>query len=153
MLLWIVLKWLLFSHLAVSNSLWPMDWSTPGFSVLHHLPELAQSHVHWVGDGFQPSHPLSSPPPPAFSLSQQQGLFQWVSSLHQVAKILELQLQHQSFQWIFRVDFLYDGLISVQSKGFSRGFSNITVRQHQFFSPQPSLWSNSHFHTRLLEKP
>ena len=83
-----------------------MDCSTPGFPVHRQLPEFAQTHVHWVGDAIQPSHPLSSPSPPAFSLSQHQGLFQGVSSLHQVAKVLEFQLQHQSFQWIFRTDFL-----------------------------------------------
>ena len=76
------------------------------FHVLHHLPELAQIHVHWVTDAIQPSHPLSSPSPPAFYLSQHQALFKWVSSSHQVAKVLELQLQPQSFQWIFRTDFL-----------------------------------------------
>ena len=81
-----------------------MDCSTPGFPVYHQLLEPAQTHVHWVGDAIQPSHPLSSPSPPAFNLSQHQGLFQWVSSLDQVAKVLELQLQHQSFQWIFRID-------------------------------------------------
>ena len=85
-----------------------MDCSTPGFPVLHHIPELAQTHVHWVGDAIQPFYPQSSPSPPAFSLSQNQGLFQWVGSSHQVAKVLELQLQHQSFQWIFRTDFLWD---------------------------------------------
>jgi len=84
----------------------PMDCSTPGLPVHHQLLELTQTHVHWVGDAIQPSHPLSSPSPPAFNLSQHQGLFQWVSSLHQVAKILEFQLQHHSFQWIFRTDFL-----------------------------------------------
>ena len=67
------------------------------------LPELVQTHVHWFGDAIQPPHPLSSPSPLAFSLSQHQGLFQWVGSSHQVDKVLELQLQHQSFQWIFRV--------------------------------------------------
>ena len=87
--------------------LWdPRDCSAPGFPVLHYLPEFAQTHVHWVSDVFQPSHPLSSPSPPAFSLSQHQALFQWVSSLYHVAKVLEFQLQHQPFQWIFRVDFL-----------------------------------------------
>ena len=79
----------------------PVDCSTPGFPVLHHLPELAQTRAHWVGDAIQPSHPLSSASSPAFSLSQCQGLFQWVSSSHQVAKVLKLQ--HQSFQWILRV--------------------------------------------------
>ena len=84
----------------------PMDCSTPGLPVHHQLLELTQTHVHWVGHAIQPSHPLLSPSPPVFNLSQHQGLFQWVSSLHQVAKVLEFQLQHQSFQWIFRVDFL-----------------------------------------------
>ena len=81
-----------------------MDCSTPGFPVLHHLPEFAQTHVHWVHVAIQPSHPLLFPSPPALNLFQHQDLFQWVGSSHQVAKILELQ--HQSFQWIFRVDFL-----------------------------------------------
>ena len=77
-----------------------MNRSTPGLPVHHQLPESTQTHVHWVGDAIQPSHPLSSPYPPAFNLSQHQGLFKWVSSLHQVAKVLEFQLQHhQSFQW------------------------------------------------------
>ena len=84
----------------------PMDCSTPGFPIHHQLPELTQTHVHPVGDAIQPSHPLSSPSPPAFNLSQHQGLFQRVSSSHQMAKVLELQLQHQSFQGIFRTDFL-----------------------------------------------
>ena len=84
----------------------PMDCSTPGFPLLHCQLELAQTHVHWVDDVIQPSHPLSFSSPPASNLSQHQGLFQWVSSLHQVAKLLELQLQHQSFQWISRLDFL-----------------------------------------------
>jgi len=84
----------------------PMNCSTTDFLILHYFWEFAQSHVHWIGDASQPSHLLSSPSPPAFSLSQHQGLFQWVSSLHQVVKVLELQLQHQSFQWMFRVDFL-----------------------------------------------
>ena len=70
----------------------PLDCSTLGVPVIHHLPELAQTHVHWVGDATQPSHPLLSPSPPDFNLSQHQGLFQWVRSLHQVAKVLELQL-------------------------------------------------------------
>ena len=74
----------------------PMDCSTPGLHVHHQLPEFTQTHIHWVGDTIQPSYPLSSPSPPAFNLSQHQGLFKWVSSSHQVAKVLELQLQHQS---------------------------------------------------------
>ena len=75
-----------------------MDCSTPGLPVHHQLPEFTQTHVHWVGDAIQPSHSLSSPLPLAFNLSQHQGLFKWVRSSHQVAKVLEFQLQHQSFQ-------------------------------------------------------
>ena len=79
-------------------TLWdPMDCSTPGFLHLHYLPELAKTHVQQVGDAIQPSHPLSPPSPPAFNLSWHQGLFQQVCSSHQVADVLELQLQHQSF--------------------------------------------------------
>ena len=83
----------------------PMDCSTTGFPGHHQPPELAQAHVHPVSDAIPPSHPLSSPSPPALNLSQHQALFQWVSSSHQ-AKVLKSQLQHQSFQWIFRADFL-----------------------------------------------
>ena len=84
----------------------PMDCSMPGFPLHHHLPELAQTHVRWVSDAIQPYHPLSSPSPPAFNLPQHQGLLQWVSSSHRVAKVLEFELQHQSFQWLnsFRID-------------------------------------------------
>ena len=84
----------------------PVDCSTPGFPVHHQLLEFTQTHVHRVGDAIQPSHPLSSPSPPTYNLFQHQGLFQRVSSSHQVAKVLEFQLQHKSFQWIFRIDFL-----------------------------------------------
>ena len=84
----------------------PMDCSTPGLPVHHQLPQPTQTHVHRVSDAIQPSHPLSSPSPPAFNLAQHQGLFQWAGSSHQVAKILECRLQHQSFQWIFRTDFI-----------------------------------------------
>ena len=80
----------------------PEDYSTQGFPVHHQLPEFLPTHVHRVSGAIQPSHPLSSPSPPAFNLYQDQGLFKSVSSLHQVAKVLEFQLQHQSFQWIFR---------------------------------------------------
>ena len=88
----------------------PMDCSMPGFPVHHELPELAQTHVHHVGDAIHPSHPLSSP---LFLLSifPSISLFQWVSSSHQVARELELQFQYQSFQWIFRTDFLWDWLV------------------------------------------
>ena len=83
----------------------PLDCSTPGFAVHHQPLELAQTDVHWLSDAIQASHSLPSPSPRVFNLSQHLGLFQWVNSLHQVAKVLELQLQQQSFQWIFRIDF------------------------------------------------
>ena len=83
-----------------------MDHNMSGLPDHHQLPEFTQTHVHRVSDAIQPSHPLSSPSPPALNLSQHPGLFQWVSSLHQVAKVLEFQLQHQSCQWIFRTDLL-----------------------------------------------
>ena len=102
-----------FSSVQSLSPVWlcdPMECSMPGLPVHHQLPELSQTHVHRVGDAIHPSHPLSSPSP-AFSLSQHQGLFQWVSSSHQVAKVLEFQLQHQSFQWTFKTDLLEDGLV------------------------------------------
>ena len=83
-----------------------MDREAWRAAVHHQLLELTQTHVHWISDAIQLSHPLSSPSPPAFNLSQHQGLFKWVSSSHQVAKVLEFQLQRQSFQWTFRTDFL-----------------------------------------------
>ena len=83
----------------------PRDCCTLGFPVLHQLLEPTQTHVRQVSDAIQPSHPLSSPSP-AFNLSQHQGLFKWISSSHQVGNLLEFQLQHQSFQWVFRTDFL-----------------------------------------------
>ena len=120
----------------------PMDCSMPGFPVPHHLPEFAQVHVRWIGDAIQSSYPLSPSSPSAFNLSQKQGLFQWVGSLYQVAKELELQLQHQhqSFQQVFRVDFLYDRLV----------WSSCSPRDSQeSFSSLPSLWSSSHIRTWL----
>ena len=93
-----------FSCSVVFDSLRPHE--PHGLPVHHQLPEFTETHVHWVGDAIQPSHLLSSPSPPAFNISQHQGQFQWVSSLHPVAKVLEFQLQHQSFQWIFRTDLL-----------------------------------------------
>ena len=82
----------------------PRDYSTLGLPVHHQLLEFTQTHDHWVSDAIQPSYPLSSPSPPAFNLSQHQSLCNWVSSSHQVAQVLGFQ--HQSFQWIFRIDFL-----------------------------------------------
>ena len=88
----------------------PMDCSMPGILVHHQLLKLVQTQVHWVSDAIQPSHPLSPPSPPALSLFQHQDLFQSVGSSHQVARVLDFQLQHQSFQWTFRTDFLQDWL-------------------------------------------
>ena len=131
------------------------DCSMPGFPVLHHLLEFAQTHAHWVSDAIQLSYPLSPTSPPALNLSQHQGLFQWVGSLYLVAKVLELQFQHQFFQRILNSWFPLGltGWISLLSKGFLRAFFNITVQKNQFFSAQPSLSSNSHIHIWLLEKP
>ena len=121
----------------------PRDYSTPGFPVHHQLPELAQTHLHWVSDSIQSSHSLSSPSPPAFSLSQHQGFFQWVSSSDQVAKVLELQLQHQSFQWIFRTDFLYDWLVG----------STCSPRDSQESSPTPQFKSINSLAFSFLYSP
>ena len=84
----------------------PMNCSTPGLPVHHQLPEPTQTHFHWVSDTIQLTHPLLSPSLPALNLSQHQGLFKWVSSSHQVAKVLEFQFQHQTFQWTPRTDLL-----------------------------------------------
>ena len=125
----LILLLLLFSCSVMSDSLWPHSHSMSGFPVLHHFLELAQTHVHWVGDAIQPFHPLSSPPPPAFSLFQHESLFQWVSSSHQVAKELEPQLQDQTFKWICRVDFLLEWLI----------WSPCSPRDSQESSPTPQF--------------
>ena len=132
----------------------PMNHSTPGLPVHHQLPESTQTHVHWVGDASQPSHPLSPPFPPAFNLSQHQSfpMTQFFTSDGQTigvsasASVLLMNIQ----DWF---PLGLTGLISLQSKGFSRVFSSTTVQKHKFFSTQLSLWSNSHIHTWLLEKP
>ena len=119
----------------------PMNRSTPGLPVHHQLPESTQTHVHQVGDAIQPSHPLSSPSLPALNLSQHQGLFKWVSSSYQVAKVLEFQLL-ASVLPVNTQDWSplgWTGWISLQSKGLSRVFSNTTVQKHKFFSTQLSL--------------
>ena len=121
----------------------PMNCSTPGLPVHHQLPEFTQTHIHRVSDAIQPSHPLSSPSPPAPNPSQHQRLFQWVHSLHEVAKVLEFQLQHQSFQWISRTDFLFriDCFDPLAVQGTLKSLL-------QYYS-----WSSSHIHTWPLEKP
>ena len=131
-----------------------MDCSTRGFPILHHLPEPAQTHIHWVREVIQPSHPLSSPSPPAFNLSQHQGLFQWVSSRIRWPKYWNFSFSiSPSDEYSGLIFFRMDWLISLLFKGLSRVFSNITVQKHQFFSAQLSLQSNSYIHTWLLEKP
>ena len=109
----------------------PMNPSTPGLPVHHQLPESTQTHVHRVGDAIQPSHPLSSPSPPALNLSQHQDFFQRVSSSHEVAKVLEFQLQHQPFQWTPRTDLLQNGLVG----------SPCSPRDSQESSPTPQFKS------------
>ena len=130
-----------FSRSVMSNSL-HMDCSTPGFPDHHQLPELAQTHVHWVGDAIQPSHPLSSPSPPAFNLSQHQGLFHespecFTSGSQSIgasasASVLPMNTQDWSLLG-------WTGWISMQSKGLSRVFSNTTVQKNQLFSAQLSI--------------
>ena len=118
----------------------PMNHSTPGLPVHHQLPESTQTHVHWVGDTIQPSHPLSSPSPPAPNPSQHEGLFKWVSSSHQVASIgvsASTSVLPMNTQDWFPLG--WTGWISLQSKGLSRVFSNTTVQKHQFFGAQLSL--------------
>ena len=134
----------------------PMDCSMPGFPVLHHLLELAQTHgsthVHWVGDAIQPSHPLLSPSYSAFNLSQHQGksrLFTWDGQgVRDSASASVLPMIIQDWFPLGLTDW-----ISLQSKGPSRNFSHTTVQKHQFFEAQTSLWSNSHIHIWLSEKP
>ena len=132
----------------------PMNRSTPGFPVHHQLPEFTQTDVHRVSDAIQPSHPLSSPSPPAPNPSQHQSfpmsqLLAWggqSTGVSALASVLPKNTQDWSpLGWT--------GWISLQSKGLSRVFSNTTVQKHQFFSTQPSSQSNSHLHTWPQEKP
>ena len=124
-----------------------MDCSMPGFPVHHQLLKLAQAHVHQVGEAIQPSHTLLSPSPPAFNLFQHQDLFQWVSSSHQVTKVLELQLHispsNEYLGWT--------GWISLQSKGLSRVFSNTTVQKHQFFSALHNIVLHRYIYVIILK--
>ena len=130
----------------------PMDCSTPGLPVHHQLLEFTETHVHWVGDYIQPSHPLSPPSLPAFNVSQHQGLFKRVSSSYQGAKVMEFQVQHQSFQWTPRTDFLKDGLVGSPCSPRNSQQSSPTP-QFKSKSAQLSSQSNSHIHTWPLEKP
>ena len=121
----------------------PKNRSTPGLPVHHQLPELTQTHVHRVGDAMQPSQPLSSPSPPAPNPSQHQGLFQWVSSLHEVAKVLEFQLQHQPLQRNPRADLLQNGLVG----------SPCSPRNSQESSPTPQFKSINSSALSFLRRP
>ena len=121
----------------------PMNPSTPGLPVHHQFPEFTQTHVHRVGDAIQPSHPLSSPSPPAPNPFQHQGLFQWVNSSHEVAKVLEFQLQHQSFQRNPRADLLQNGLV---------GYT-CSTRDSQESSPTPQFKSINSLALSFLHSP
>ena len=118
----------------------PMNHSTPGLPVHHHLPEFTQTHLHRVSDAIQPSHPRSSPSPPAPNLSQHQ-------SLSNESTLCMRWPKYWSFSFSIIPSKEIPGLISLQSKGLSRVFSNTTVQKHQFFDAQPSSQSNSHIHT------
>ena len=132
----------------------PMDGSMSGLPVYHQLLEFTQTHVHWVDDAIQPSHPLSSPSPPIINLSQHQDLFKWEHSasmgqctgVSTSASFLPMNIQ----DWF---PLVWTSWISFQSKGLSRVFSNTTVQRHQFFDAPLSSQSNSHIHTWPLEKP
>ena len=121
----------------------PTNHSTPGLPVHHHLLEFTQTHVHQVSDAIQPSHPLLSPSPPAPNPSQHQGLFQWVRSSHQLAKVLEFQLNHQSFQWTPRADLLQNGLVG----------SPCSPRDSQESSPTPQFKSINSSALSFLHSP
>ena len=117
----------------------PMNRSMPGLPVHHQLPEFTQTHVHWVRYAIQPSHPLSSPSPPAPNPSQHQSLFQWVNSLHEVAKVLEFQLQHHSLQRNPRPDLLQNGLVGSPCSPRDSQESSLTPHFKSINSSAPSL--------------
>ena len=121
----------------------PINRSTPGLPVHHQLPEFTQTHFHRVGDATQPSHPLSSPSPPAPNPSQHQSLFQWVNSSHEVAKVLEFQLQHHSFQRNPKADLLENVLVG----------SPCSPRDSQESFPTPQFKSISSSALSLLHSP
>ena len=145
----------------MSHSLWaahvssavPMDCSMSGFSVLHHLLEIAQTHAHWVSDAIQTSHPLSSSLP-VLNDSQHQGTFQWVGSSNRLP-------EYWRFSFSIRPSNEYSGFISFRIdwidlfaiKGALKSLLQYHSSKHQFFSTKTSLWSNCHIHTWLLEKP
>ena len=121
-----------------------MDCNTPGFSVLHNLLLLAQTHIYWVGEAIQPSRPLSFPSPPAFNISHHQGLFQWIGSSFQVAKILKFQIQSSVSDWTLHIQGWFalglTGLTSLKSMGLLRVFSNLSL------SPHTHIHTHTHTH-------
>ena len=121
----------------------PMNRSMPGQPVHHQLPEFTQTHVHWVSDAIQPSHPLSPPSPPALNPSQHQSLFQWVNSSQEVAKVLEFHLQHHFFQRNPRADLLQNGLVG----------SLCSSRDSQESSPTPQFKTINSSHSAFLYSP
>ena len=133
----------------------PMDCSTPGFPVHHQFPEPTQTHIHWVSDAIQPSHPLSPPSPPDFSLSQHQGLFQWVSFLHQVAKVLEFHFNiSPSNEYSGLISFRMDWLDLLAVQGTLKSLlqhhsSKASILQHSAFFivqlSQHDYWKNHSF--------
>ena len=122
-----------FSRSVVFDSLWPHEPQHARPPCPSPTPGVQKTHFHRVGDAIQPSHPLSSPSPPALNVSQHQGLFKWVRSSHEVAKVLEFQLQHQSYQWTPRIDLLSDGLVG----------SPCSPKDSQESSPTPQFKSIS----------
>ena len=132
----------------------PMDCSMPGLPIHHKLPEFTQTHVHWISDAIQPSHPLLPPSPPVLNLSHHQGLFKWVSSVsggQSIGTSASASVLPMNIPVWFPLGLT--GLISLQSKGLLRVFSNITVQRHQFFGAQHFLLSSSDIHIQQLEKP
>ena len=145
---------LLFSRSVMSDCLWPHGLQRAQLPILHHLSKPAQTHIHWVGNAIQLSHPLSSPSLLASNLPGS-GFFLmsllFVSGGQSIGASSSASVLPMNIQDWFPLGL--PGWISLQSKGLSRIFSNTTVRKYQFFGTQPSLWSNSHVHTWLLEKP
>ena len=131
----------------------PMDCSMPGFPVLHYLPEFAQTHVNWVNGAVQPSHPLLPPSPPqSFPASSSFPMSRvFISGGQNIRASASVSVLPMNIQGWFPLGLT--GLIFLPSEGLSRVFSSTTVWKYQFFHAQPSLWSNSHTHTWLLEKP
>ena len=130
-----------------------MDCSKPSFPVLHYLLEFVQTHVHWVDDVIEPSHPFSHPFPPALNLAQRQGLFQLLTSGGQSIGVWASASVHpMNIQGSFLLDWLVWSCLIPLIRGLSKVFSSTTIQNHQFFDAQTSLWSNFYICTWLLGK-